>query len=167
MLQQEVEVKQEKSSPKKEKKVQTPPKKRTAQKQEITPNRRVRRGLFEQKDEVLLLFKNFIKLDKEIEMAKQDLALRPDFNLFDTFRMFDKLEKGSITSAELQETLNELQIYPTKEELYLFVRRFDKDSDGKIRFSDFVEAMSPKQAEYKSLLNSRNPVNEDQSFTIN
>ena len=40
-----------------------------------------------------------IVLDKEIEIIKQDLALRPDFNLLDCFRLFDIKEKGKYLNA--------------------------------------------------------------------
>jgi len=39
-------------------------------------------------------------------------------------------------------------IFANKEELYLLTRRFDRDTDGKLKFSDLVEAFTPKQNEY-------------------
>ena len=74
-----------------------------------------------------------IALDREIESNKCDLALRVDFNLFDAFKLFDIYSKGSINSSELEEGLNTLGIYPSSKELYLLLRRFDKDFDGLLR----------------------------------
>ena len=56
--------------------------------------------------EFLIILKEFISLDKEIEIAKQDLALRPDFNLIDSFSLFDFNKKGMITAAFIEKALN-------------------------------------------------------------
>jgi hypothetical protein len=40
-------------------------------------------------------------LEKRLERIKVDLALRTDFNLIDTFRIFDYNGKGWITPEEI------------------------------------------------------------------
>ena len=110
--------------------------------------------------------KQFIVMDKDLEVAKQDLALRPDFNLLDFFRTFDVAGIGSVSTIELEEGMRKYGVYPNREELYLLIRRFDSDNDGKLRFSDFTEAFTPKQGEYSSLLNSREPVNQNGNLDI-
>jgi hypothetical protein len=42
--------------------------------------------------------KVIIAFENDLEIAKQDLAVCKDFNIFDSFRLFDKLGKGLITS---------------------------------------------------------------------
>ena len=86
------------------------------------------------KTEIIKVFREIIHLEREIELAKQDLALRSDYNVFDTFRLFDKKGKSFLSIGEIEEGFNDLGIFPNKEELYLFIRRFDKDSDGKLRY---------------------------------
>jgi len=98
-----------------------------------------------------------IDLDKQLENQKNDLAMRSDFNLLDAFRFFDIHGKGYITKSELKEGYNQFDIYPTNNELYLVMRKFDKDNDGLLRFADFCEFFSPKQTEYASILNNRIP----------
>jgi len=110
--------------------------------------------------------KQFIQIEKELEAGKQDLSLRPDFNLLDFFRTFDVEGRGSISSSELCEGMRRYGIYANKEELYLFLRRFDRDNDGKLKFSDFTEAFTCKQQEYANLLNNRTPINADLSLEI-
>ncbi len=112
------------------------------------------------------VLKQFIQIEKEIEVAKQDLSLRPDFNLLDFFRTFDVDGRGSISSGELAEGMKRYSIFANKEELYLLLRRFDKDNDGKLKFSDFAEAFTCKQQEYANLLNNRTPINADLSLDI-
>ncbi len=88
--------------------------------------------------------KVIIAFENDLEIAKQDLAVCKDFNIFDSFRLFDKLGKGLITSQDLEEFLNEISIYPEKDEIYLFFRRYDSDNDGRIRFSDYIDSIIPK-----------------------
>ncbi len=59
--------------------------------------------------------------------------MKSDFNLLDAFRMFDTDSKGYATSFDLQSGAEKLQMYPSKEELYLFMMRYDRDHDGRIK----------------------------------
>ena len=108
-------------------------------------------------DALIHTFKQFILLDKDLETAKQDLALRPDFNLLDFFRTFDIEGKSSVNANELEEGMRRYGVFPNREELQLFLRRVDRDCDSKLRFSDFADCFSPKQNEYSSLLHNRTP----------
>ena len=62
------------------------------------------------------------------------MALRPDFNLLDAFRILDREARGSISAGEIELGLNDLSLFPSKDELYLFIRRYDGDNDGKLRY---------------------------------
>jgi len=132
---------------------------RTAKKENLIQETEVRVALID-------VLKQFIQIEKELEVAKQDLSLRPDFNLLDFFRTFDVDGRGSISSGELSEGMKRYGIFANKEELYLLLRRFDKDNDGKLKFSDFTEAFTCKQQEYANLLNNRTPINADLSLDI-
>lgn len=76
----------------------------------------------------------------------------------DGFRLFDRKGRGYITSSELEKALANLGVFPSRDELYLLFRRYDKDSDGLIRFSDFSKIINPTSLEYSSLLKERSPV---------
>ena len=89
--------------------------------------------------------KEQIRLDREIEDTKCRLAANhKDFNLMDAFSMIDVFSKGWVTAPEIFEALQTLGCFPHKDDVHLFVRRFDKDSDGRILYSDFCDAVSPK-----------------------
>ena len=45
--------------------------------------------------------KDSIFLERELESAKIELALKPDFNLLDLFRLLDPLSKGYFSSTDL------------------------------------------------------------------
>ena len=89
-------------------------------------------------EQLLLYFNEFIKLEQEIEVSKQELALRPDYNLFDAFRIFDSKGRGLISVSDIELGCQELGIYPNKEDIYLLIKRFDRDGDGKLRLILFL-----------------------------
>ena len=64
----------------------------------VSPPRELARSPLRYSDEFELVaaLKNQIDLDKDLERAKEELALRADFNTIDTFNMFDPLRKGAI-----------------------------------------------------------------------
>ena len=86
-----------------------------------------------EEEQLAQALKEQIELDKELETIKVDLALRRDFNLLDTFKFFDFGGEGRIGKKDLKDGLNELGIYPTSDELYLVLRKYDKDNDGLLR----------------------------------
>ena len=78
--------------------------------------------------------KEQINIDREIENIRKKLALRPDFNLLDAFRIIDQNEKGFVSSNQFERALQHLEINTNKNHIYLFFRTHDKDLDGLIRF---------------------------------
>lgn len=87
--------------------------------------------------------RDYINLEKELEDAKSNLALKPDFNLYDAFRIFDSNSLGYITLSDLKIGLSDIGVFSTYEELELFFNRYDRDRDGKLRFAEFSDAFSP------------------------
>ncbi len=81
--------------------------------------------------------------------------MRPDFNVDDTFRAFDELRRGVLDASDIKKGLKGLGIYPSREDLDLFMRRFDAGDVRGLRMSSFREVFSPKSLEYSSLLDSR------------
>jgi Ca2+-binding EF-hand superfamily protein len=106
-------------------------------------------------EELVRAFKEQISLEKELEDAKVRLSSCPDFNLMDAFQCVDKGAKGCVSGAELYENLGELGMYANRDNLYLFVRRYDNDSDGRIMYSDFCNAFTPKSSHHSGMLNGR------------
>lgn len=52
-------------------------------------------------EELVRSFKEQISIEKELEDAKNRLALQTDFNLTDAFQMLDAASKGWVTTSEL------------------------------------------------------------------
>jgi len=94
-------------------------------------------------------------LERELENAKISLVQKADFNIFDAFRIFDIDSRGWVSQTDLRLGLNEIGVYPASEEMDLFVKRYDKNSDGRIKFSEFCDAFSPIDNYYATMLNRR------------
>lgn len=84
--------------------------------------------------------------------------MKTDFNLIDAFRIFDLKGLGSATLSDLRNGLKELGLQATEQELILFMKRFDKDGDDKLRYSEFVDAFLPSDKFHGSLLVQKAPL---------
>jgi len=51
--------------------------------------------------------------------------------------------------------LNEIGIFPSNEELDLYIKRYDKNNDLRIRFSEFCDSLTPTDSYYATLVNRR------------
>jgi len=51
------------------------------------------------------IFKDLVFLEREVESAKIEVALKSDFNLMDAFRLFDQAGRGFITQHDFTEGL--------------------------------------------------------------
>lgn len=97
-------------------------------------------------------------LERQLEQAKCDLAAQEDFTLIDCFRLFDPNWRGHLTLQELREAFfrNTNQYAFREDDIALIFGRFDKDKDGRLRYSEFADMMQPLSMEYrKSLLERR------------
>jgi hypothetical protein len=84
--------------------------------------------------ELAQLFKDIVFLEREIESAKIELALKSDFNLLDCFRMFDIHGRGFITQHDLCEGLRNSLLFNdfSNDDVYLFFRRNDLSGRGSL-----------------------------------
>ena len=114
--------------------------------------------------DVVKYFKTVLNCEEELERCKQDLSLRPDFNLVDFFLFFDKEKQGYCVKEEFQEVLTELGIQFQQENLHLFLKRFVKGEGDTLKFFDFSEVFTPLLTDYAELLNQRKPINIDFQF---
>ena len=118
-----------------------------------------------QKRDLARFLKDELDLDKNLQRIKNELALQRNFNSYGIFRIFDKENKGYITRGQLEEGLKDMNILPSKNELYLLMRRLDKNDDGLIRFADFREEIEPK-AEGSRCLHDSEKVDEEVGIAI-
>jgi Ca2+-binding EF-hand superfamily protein len=97
-----------------------------------------------------------IREERDLESAKIALAKRHDFNLYDAFRIFDPCSKGYVTLADLRDGLAAIGVYPTTSDMELYIKRYDRFNERKIRFSDFCDSFTPTtDSYYSAALNGR------------
>lgn len=64
-------------------------------------------------DQMISGLKEVVNVERELETAKTTLAMKSDFNLYDTFRVFDQNNNGWISAFELRDGFNAMGVYPT------------------------------------------------------
>lgn len=101
-------------------------------------------------NKILIAFKKIIESEKVIESLKQELALRPDYNLQTNFKIIDEKGKGLVGFTYFCNFLklmkiskNKLKMAPSLFEL------FDADSDEMISFSEFKSVLKPRDQRYQ------------------
>lgn len=101
--------------------------------------------------------KDNIFLERELESAKIELALKPDFNLLDAFKIFDSRGTGNISVQDVITTLRDNLNFSdfTHDDVYLLFRRHDNNNDGKLNFTEFSNVLLPVSKEYSALLTDR------------
>jgi len=103
------------------------------------------------------MLKEIIFMERELESAKIELSLKPDFNLLDGFKMLDIQNKGWISFGELADILNAMFDIDTtslsgRELLDLVFRRYDTNRDQKLSLAEFCKAFTPAGKEYGALV---------------
>lgn len=101
-------------------------------------------------------FKGIIDVEKAVESSKQELSLRPDYSIKDHFKMMDTQGKGAINYNDFSNFIKRTKLQT--DNLSALSRLFeeaDTDRDGLISLVEFQDMISPKQKEYKILLNCR------------
>jgi hypothetical protein len=69
--------------------------------------------------------------------------------------MIDSKSLGWVSAPQILVFLIENQTYAHKDDVYNFTRRFDRDNDSRLLYSDFCEAVTPKDSYYSHSLIQR------------
>ena len=80
---------------------------------------------------------------KRVELLKQQLVSRFDYSILAIFRLIDKYGHGKINADNLRVFLghHECASEVTHEDIVAWIRRYDKDVDGGLKFVDLVNAL--------------------------
>ncbi|CAD8124822.1 unnamed protein product [Paramecium sonneborni] len=82
------------------------------------------------------------ELEYENEFRKEELGyLQYDF--LELFSFFDQDKTSKLAPGDVKAALEELEIYPTQSQLYLWMKRYDIDRDGKWNIREFLTAFKP------------------------
>lgn len=106
------------------------------------------------------MLKEIIFMERELESAKIELSLKPDFNLLDAFKVIDVQNKGWVSFQELLESLHRnLDIDSLSviamENIDLLFKRYDTNRDLKLSLAEFCKAFTPTGKEYAVLVQGR------------
>ena len=108
---------------------------------------------YEDERELVQLFFEMIVNEKQLEKAKMDLAECSDYNLVDGFSILDGRSLGWVSAPQIYSMFMQADIFAHKDDIYNYVRRFDRDMDSKMLYSDFCESFTPKDPYYAHAVN--------------
>lgn len=110
-----------------------------------------------EEENFLDFLREVIATENDYERNRCDLILRSDFNVEDAFRIFELDGRGYLTDLDLKYGLNALDIFPTSEEISLFMKRFDVRNEGVLSYTNFYGVFNPLDREYSRMLELRLP----------
>jgi hypothetical protein len=76
---------------------------------------------------------------RRIELLRDSVVRRYDYNVYSAFRNFDRYNDGFINSVNLDSLLRYHHHYLTEKDLLCIIRRIDTDGDAKISYSEFSD----------------------------
>lgn len=135
----------------------------------MSPSRKPVLRIYDE-DELIHGLKDMCNAEQDLEQAKIALAQKHDFNLRDAFDIFDVPRYGAIDSYQLRSGLNAINVFPTSEEVDLFIQRYDGNGDRRITFYEFQKAFLPHDSYYASMVERRpsnytpRPIRRDDCF---
>ena len=108
-----------------------------------------------EEDELVNSLRDWIRIENELESQKTACAIKPDFNLTDAFKIFDRDYRGTITAYELREGLSAIGVFPSSDEVDLFISRYDTTGDRRLNMREFSDACLALDPYYASMVNRR------------
>lgn len=119
-----------------------------------SPSRKPTLGLRDE-DELVNGLRDLIRVENDIEREKITLAQKSDFNLTDAFKIFDTNYCGHLCVTELRDGLAAIGVFPTSEELDLFITRYDKTGDRRLSMREFSDSFLALDAYYAGMVERR------------
>lgn len=108
-------------------------------------------------DQVILFLRTIMETETEIEKTKIDLAAQTDFNVDDTYNLFERDNKDMLNELDIKFGFNLFLLYPTKEELHLLLSKYDLMKQGGINYSDFFDMLTPFDKNIRDMIENRIP----------
>ena len=78
-----------------------------------------------------------------------------DFNLIEAYGMLDRECNGSVTPTEVRQSLRDLGLEVQLDHLMLLFKRYGRDQDGTLKYSDFTDAFMPVDQHYARQLGTK------------
>lgn len=105
-----------------------------------------RKRTFRLNTETLLsrVLKLHLENESVAESLRQKIERRPSFSILEAFQAVDRDRNGYITFDEFQSVLENYGIYATRKDVESLMERYDKDRDGRVSYSEFLNEVTPK-----------------------
>jgi len=98
---------------------------------------------FEVEQQLARLFSKELKLAREGERLKQELAARYDYSLDHLFKEIDDWNYNYIDGRNLKRFLIKTGVFANEQLIIAMIRRFDLDADAKLNKKEFIEGIKP------------------------
>ena len=100
--------------------------------------------------------RELIAVENSLEINKNEVALKNDFNMEDAFSIFEKYNKGYLTEFDFKDGLNGyFGLFPLLEEVSTLFKRYDTEKLGSFNYGDFFNMLAPFSQEYRKLVEDR------------
>ena len=113
-------------------------------------------------NEVLDFISDKIAKKNLIESIKEAICLQNDITISNLFNIFDKSNNKEIKKENFIEVCNELNIFPTEDQIFLLYKKYDLDKDNILNYEEFFNMILPIKEEYNSIIQSRDNCNENE-----
>lgn len=101
---------------------------------------------------------DLLNLSRSLESIKMELAIKGDFNLMDAFAIFDPNGEGFCTLELFREKLGFIGAsVPERCYLEVFFKRYNKQNDGHLKYSEFMNAVMPVSDEFSKIMMNTKP----------
>lgn len=99
-----------------------------------------------------------LNLSRDLESLKMELAICSEFNLMDAFSIFDEEGSGSCSPEQFVEKLVFIgAAVPERRYIDIFFKRYNKKNDGRLKYSEFMNAICPLNESYTAMVIQRKP----------
>ena len=76
----------------------------------------------------------------------------------DIFEAFDVDQNARLCPSDIGSALEQLCIFPSQTQLFLWVKRFDRDRDGKLNVREFFSSLLPADRSFQELVRCRKTI---------
>jgi len=99
---------------------------------------------FETRNQLRQLFAALFKCERSCEALRVSLRQRPYFNIKQAFSFMDTDMDGYLNLEDFRDFLANNGFYATERELLGIMHKCDRNNNGRITFSEFVDEFQPK-----------------------
>lgn len=107
-----------------------------------------------------------MNIEDDIEEAKKKVAINPDFNCEDTFRLFDLIGSNDLSPSDIKRGFRKLNIIDTGNDLNLFMNRNGLTKKDSINYEEFCDVVTPFEKTFRDDVFNREPNDLYSTFSL-